>query len=564
MQILQGRPVSPGIAKGPVVIWKKNNFIVERGRIADFEAEVERLEAALKISGIQLADLQEKSTQAIAVNAGKSTSDGEIFRAQSMLLEDEAFVGQIRQLIRGEQVNAEYAVEQVGSRIAEMFAVMEDVYMREREADIRDIVERVLQNLRGEDTILPVLGEPAVIFAEELTPGDTMQFDRDKVLAFVTAKGSVNSHAAILARSMGIPAIVGIDLEQVSACLEVSGDAIVDATCGQLILNPDDKLIEEYNLRIQQEQERKELLRAYKEQDGVTVNGHKLHICANIGSAAEVQDALDNGAEGIGLFRSELLYLGRVDFPSEEEQLEEYKKVLTRMGDRQVIIRTLDIGADKQVSYFGLEPEMNPALGCRGIRVSLRRPDVFKVQLRALFRAAVQRAQSAHRAQRAHWALGNLAIMYPMITSVEEVKQIAQIVCDVAEELEEQGIPYKIPPQGIMIETPAAVMISDELAEMVDFFSIGTNDLTQYTLAIDRQDSSLDAFYNPRHKAILKMIQMVVENAHRAGKWVGICGELAADTSLTETFVRMGVDELSVAPGKVLEIRQKVREMKGD
>ena len=558
MQIFQGKSVSQGIAVGTVVVWQKKNFITERKQITDVSAEIARLEVALEVTKEQLRITQNLSNGALAEN---SASISAIFEAQAMLLEDESFVGQVRKLIGADRVNAEYAVEQVGSQIAEMFATLDDVYMREREADIRDITARVLRNLQGEEDVLPVLEEPSIILAEELTPGETVQFERDKVLAFVTAQGSINSHTAILARSMGIPALVGVDFEEIVGAygaVDLGEEplrkqdstripGIVDGFCGQLILNPDSKSFEEYCFKIQQEQERTELLQAYRDQESITSDGQKIHIYANIGSAVEVQEALDNGAEGIGLFRSEFLYLGRADFPSEEEQLEEYRQVLTKMGNRRVIIRTLDIGADKQAEYFGLEKELNPALGCRGIRVCLRRQDIFRTQLRALFQAAIH---------------GDLAIMYPMITSVEEVGQIAKIVRDVARELKEQGIPYKIPSQGIMIETPAAVMISDELAKKVDFFSIGTNDLTQYTLAMDRQNSSLDEFYNPHHKALLRMIQMVVENAHTAGKWVGICGELAADTTMTESFVRMGVDELSVVSGKVLELRKLVQEMK--
>lgn len=527
MQCFRGKSVSQGITMGPVVVWQKEKFIAERKQVADSEAELTRFEEALELSKAQLDKL----------------ADSAIFQAQSILLEDEGFAGQIRIFIRTEQVNAEYAVQQIGNQIGEMFAAMEDAYMREREADIRDITARVLQNLRREQSVSALLTVPSVVLAEDLTPSETIQFHRDKVLAFVTAKGSANSHVAILARSMGIPALVGIDLEEVSE----GPFAIVDAVDGHLILNPDSNRVEEYSFKIQQEQERKSFLQSFRNQESVTLDGFRVPICANIGAVEEDGDALLNGADGIGLFRSEYLYLGKTEFPSEEEQYQEYKRVLLCMGDKRVIIRTLDIGSDKQAAYLGPEPEANPALGCRGIRFCLRQPDIFKTQLKALLRAAVH---------------GNLAIMYPMITSVEEVEQITKIVNEMAGELEEQGIAYEVPAQGIMVETPAAVMISDELAGMVDFFSIGTNDLTQYTLAVDRQNGSLEAFFHPHHKAILRMIQMVVENAHAAGKWVGICGELAADTMLTEKFVRMGVDELSVVPGKVPELRRKVREIR--
>lgn len=562
-QFFQGKPVSRGIAMGPVVYRKKEKYIIEKKQVADADAELVRLEKAVLRTGAQLEALRQKTLREEAtVNVAESAPAGSaLLEAYRMLLEDESFVGQMRECIQTETVNAEYAVEQVGQKIAGLFAGMADDYMRERAVDVRNVTEYLLKYLGcGEGGTL-VWEEPSIILAEELSPAETIQFDKRKVSAIVTREGSEYSHTAILARSMGIPALVGVDVKQVRNCYEIIGkpgadrlsgkanvmSVIVDAVQGCLVVNPDRETTENYQSLMQQEQERKALLLEYRNRESVTLDGKKVPVCANVGNALEVREALECKADGIGLFRSEFLYLGRSDFPTEEEQLQEYKRVLVAMGEKRVIIRTMDIGSDKQAESLGLEPEENPALGYRGIRISLGYPEMFRTQLRALLRAAVY---------------GNLAVMYPMITSVEEVEQIQALVEQVAGELEQEGIAYRIPLHGIMIETPAAAMISDELAEKVDFFSIGTNDLTQYALAADRQNGKLEAYYNPRHKAVLRMIEMTVKNAHKAGKWVGICGELAADTAYTQEMVRMGVDELSVISGKVLEVRKAVSEIR--
>lgn len=460
-----------------------------------------------------------------------------------MMLEDEDYLEAIHNMIRTEMVNAEYAVAVTGDNFSELFAGMEDDYMKARAADIKDISNRLIRNLTGKEDINSADMEPSVIVADDLSPSETVQMDKDKILAFVTVHGSTNSHTAILARMMNIPALIGVpmDLKEIRTGMT----AVVDGLKGEVIFEPSDEIRAETEKKVCEEQEKLKLLQSLKGKENVTLSGKKIKIFANIGSVTDVGYVLENDAGGIGLFRSEFLYLGRDDFPTEEEQFQAYKQVVQTMAGKNVVIRTLDIGADKQVDYFNLGKEDNPAMGYRAIRICLKQPDIFKTQLRALFRAAVY---------------GNLSVMYPMITSVEEVKRIQAIVAEVRAELEEKEIPHKIPEQGIMIETPAAVMISDELAEMVDFFSIGTNDLTQYTLAVDRQNAKLDDFYHPHHKAILKMIKMAADNAHKCGKWVGICGELGADLELTEEFLRMGIDELSVAPSMVLKVRKAVRE----
>jgi phosphotransferase system enzyme I (PtsI) len=448
-------------------------------------------------------------------------------------------------MIRTEEVNAEYAVSVTGDHFAEMFASMDDEYMKGRAADIQDISNRLVRNLAGVEELDLNAMEPSIIVADDLTPSETIQMDKEKILAFVTVHGSANSHTAILARMMNIPALIGVpmNLDEIQNGMT----AVVDGFQGEVIFEPTEELCKGTFQRMEQEREKLLLLETLKGKENITLDGRQINIYANIGSVGDIGYVMENDAGGIGLFRSEFLYLGHQDFPTEEEQFQAYKQVVQMMAGKKVIIRTLDIGADKQVDYFNLGKEENPALGYRAIRICLMQPEIFKTQLRALLRAAVY---------------GNLSIMYPMITSVEEVKRIYEIVEEVRSELEEAGVPYRIPEQGIMIETPAAVMISDELAEIVDFFSIGTNDLTQYTLAIDRQNDKLDDFYNPHHEAILRMIRMVVDNAHRHGKWAGICGELGADQALTECFVRMGVDELSVAPSMVLKLRKAVREMR--
>ena len=539
MQCFQGKSVYKGIAMGPIVVLKKNDYQVKRTRIEDTEAEVKRVDEALKASQEQLQKLYDKAVREVG------EASAAIFEVHQMMLEDEDYLEAIQNMVRTEQVNAEYAVAVTGDNFAEMFASMDDDYMKARSADIKDISERLVRNLSGQGDVDLSSIEPSVIVADDLSPSETVQMDKDKILAFVTVHGSTNSHTAILARMMNIPALIGVkmDLEAFQSGMT----AVVDGFQGIVIFDPDEETKVQTETKMQEEAEKLKLLQELKGKENVTLDGRKINIYANIGSVGDIGYVMENDAGGIGLFRSEFLYLGRNDFPTEEEQFQAYKQAVQMMAGKKVIIRTLDIGADKQVDYFNLGNEDNPAMGYRAIRICLRQPEIFKTQLRALLRAAVY---------------GNLSIMYPMITSTEEVKKIYEIVAEVEEELKAQEIQYKIPEQGIMIETPAAAIISDKLAEMVDFFSIGTNDLTQYTLAIDRQNEKLDEFYNPHHEAILRMIQMVVDNAHKCGKWAGICGELGADATLTEQFVRMGLDELSVAPSMVLKLRKIVREMK--
>ncbi len=539
MQCFQGKSVYKGIAMGPVVVLRKNDYQVKRTRIEDAEAEAARVDVALKASQEQLQKLYDKAVKEVG------EASAAIFEVHQMMLEDEDYLEAIQSMIRTEQVNAEYAVAVTGDNFAEMFASMDDDYMKARSADIKDISERLVRNLSGQGDVDLSSIEPSVIVADDLSPSETVQMDKDKILAFVTVHGSTNSHTAILARMMNIPALIGVkmNLEE----LQTGMTAVVDGFGGKVTFEPDEELKAQTEARMQEEEEKLKLLQELKGKENITLDGHKINIYANIGSVGDIGHVMENDAGGIGLFRSEFLYLGRNDFPTEEEQFQAYKQAVQMMAGKKVIIRTLDIGADKQVDYFNLGNEDNPAMGYRAIRICLKQPEIFKTQLRALLRAAVY---------------GNLSIMYPMITSTEEVKRIYEIVAEVEEELKAQEIQYKIPEQGIMIETPAAAIISDRLAEMVDFFSIGTNDLTQYTLAIDRQNEKLDEFYNPHHEALLRMIQMVVDNAHKCGKWAGICGELGADVTLTEQFVRMGLDELSVAPSMVLKLRKIVREMK--
>ena len=539
MQSYQGKSVYKGIAMGPVVVLKKNDYQVKRTRIEDPEAEIKRVDEALEKSKEQLQKLYDKAVQEVG------EASAAIFEVHQMMLEDDDYLEAIQNTIRTEQINAEYAVAATGDNFAEMFASMDDDYMKARSADIKDISERLVRNLSGQDDADLSSIEPSIIVADDLSPSETVQMDKDKILAFVTVHGSTNSHTAILARMMNIPALIGVDMDLEE--LHTGMEAVVDGFQGTVIFEPDETMKAQTTEKMAEEAEKLRLLQELKGKENVTLDGHKINIYANIGSVGDIGYVMENDAGGIGLFRSEFLYLGRNDFPTEEEQFQAYKQAVQMMAGKKVIIRTLDIGADKQVDYFNLGNEDNPAMGYRAIRICLKQPEIFKTQLRALLRAAVY---------------GNLSIMYPMITSTEEVKKIYEIVAEVEEELKAQEIQYKIPEQGIMIETPAAAIISDRLAEMVDFFSIGTNDLTQYTLAIDRQNEKLDEFYNPHHEALLRMIQMVVDNAHKCGKWAGICGELGADTTLTEEFVRMGLDELSVAPSMVLKLRKIVREMK--
>lgn len=536
---LSGKSVYKGIAMGNVVVLEKKDHMVMRRKTEDTEGEIQRFNVAVEQTKEQLQKLYNKAVKEVG------EANAAIFEVHQMMLEDEDYVDAILSMIRTEMVNAEYAVAVTGDNFSEMFAGMDDDYMKARAADVKDISNRLAGNLLGrQEMVMEDMGA-SVIVADDLSPSETVQIDKNKVLAFVTVHGSTNSHTAILARMMNIPALIGVpmDLEQIHTGMK----AVVDGFQGEVIFEPSADICQQAEKQIAEEKEKNRLLQMMKGKETETLDGKQINLYANIGSVSDVGYVLENDAGGIGLFRSEFLYLGRDDFPTEEEQFQAYKQVVQTMAGKKVIIRTLDIGADKQVDYFNLGKEDNPAMGYRAIRICLKQPDIFKIQLRALLRASV---------------FGNLSIMYPMITSAEEVKEIYAIVDEVKKEFDSAQIPYRIPEQGIMIETPAAVMISDELAEMVDFFSIGTNDLTQYTLAIDRQNEKLDDFYNPHHKAILKMIRIVVKNAHKAGKWAGICGELGADPLLTEEFVKMGVDELSVAPSMVLKLRKIIREIK--
>ena len=537
MQIYKGKSVFGGIAIGKISVYKKDEQLVKRVKIEDADAEMERYTAARNIAAAQLQKLYDKALKEVG------EANAAIFEVHQMMLEDEDYNESVENIIHSQMVNAEYAVASTADNFAQMFEAMDDDYMRGRAADVRDISERVITVLAGGAGSGLDSDEPVIIAADDLAPSETVQLDKDKVLSFVTAHGSENSHTAILARTMGIPALIGtgIDLDET-----VDGKlGIVDGTNGVVYVDPDAELLEEMKKKQQEEQEKKRLLQTLKGKENITLDGQKVMLYANVGNIKDLGIALQNDAGGIGLFRSEFIYLGQDHYPTEEEQFQIYKTVAETMAGRRVIIRTLDIGADKQCDYFELDKEDNPAMGLRAIRICLTRPEIFKTQLRALFRASVY---------------GNINIMYPMIISVDEVRQIKAIVEEVKAELAEQGIEYGNPAQGIMIETPASVMMSRELAEEVDFFSIGTNDLTQYTLAIDRQNSKLDKFFDSHHPAVLRMIQMTVENAHKAGIWCGICGELGADQALTKDFLAMGVDELSVSPGCILPLRNIILE----
>ena len=532
-----GKSVYKGTAIGPINVLKKSDGIVKRQHVEDVAAELQRLEDAKKQAQAQLGALYEKALQEVGeVNA-------QIFEVHQMMLEDEDYQDAIHSMIETEELNAEYAVAVTGDNFAEIFANMDDEYMQARSADVKDISNRLIRNLSGEEELDWAHMEPSIIVADDLTPSETVQMDKRKILAFVTVHGSTNSHTAILARMMNIPALIGVPVELDSLHSGTMG--IVDGKDAVFCVDPDEATIAAAHEMQARAAEQKRLLANYKGRPSVTKSGRKVNVYANIGSVSDVAYVQENDAEGIGLFRSEFLYLERETFPTEEEQFQIYRTVAETMAGKPVIIRTLDIGADKKCDYFEMEPEENPAMGCRAIRICLTRPEIFKTQLRALFRAS---------------AFGNISIMYPMIISVEEVHQIKEIVAEVKQELTEQGVAFGEPKQGIMIETPAAVMMSAELAKEVDFFSIGTNDLTQYTLAIDRQNPKLDAFYDPHHPAVLRMIQMVVENAHKAGIWAGICGELGADQTLTRRFLAMGVDELSMSPGSILPVRKIILE----
>ena len=536
MRVLEGKSVFSGIAIGKISILQKADTSVKRTKVENPEAEITRVQEAKEKAVEQLQKLYDKALREVG------ESGAAIFEVHQMMLDDEDYLDSIDNIIRTENVNAEYAVATTGDNFADMFAQMDDDYMKARAADVKDISDRLVRVLSGHDEGDMDAAEPSIIVAEDLAPSETVQMDKSKVLAFVTRKGSSNSHTAILARTMNIPALINIEYDD-----SMDGKmAVVDGKTGSLIVEPDADTLKKYQDQKDEELRQRAMLKELKGKTTETKSGHKIHLYANIGSTGDVASVLANDAEGIGLFRSEFIYLEKDNYPTEEEQFQIYKAVAQNMAGKKVIIRTLDIGADKQIDYFDMAHEENPAMGYRAIRICLDRPEVFKTQLRALFRASM---------------FGNISIMYPMIISVTEVKQIKAIVAEVKKELTEQGIPFKDDvEQGVMIETPAAVMISDLLAKEVDFFSIGTNDLTQYTLAIDRQNAKLDNIYDSHHEAVLRMIQMVIDNAHKEGIWAGICGELGADQSLTKEFLAMGVDELSVSPGSILPLRKIILE----
>lgn len=535
--VLEGKSVFGGIAIGRLSIYNKKENQVKREKITDVEAEITRFTDAKETAKEQLKGFYEKAVKEVGeVNAA-------IFEVHQMMLDDLDYVESITNMIRTQEVNAEFAVASTGDNFSKMFAAMDDDYMKERAADVKDISNRVISILQNAENGSVTGEEPVILLADDLAPSETVQLDKSKVLSFVTRHGSTNSHTAILARTMNIPALIGIDFSE-----DVNGKmGIVDGYTGKLYIEPDEEAMKKYEAKKAEDENKKCLLLELKGKENVTLDGKKINLYANIGGVADVANALSNDAGGIGLFRSEFLYLESEDYPTEEAQFAAYKTVAENMAGKKVIIRTLDIGADKQVDYFHMEKEENPAMGYRAIRICLDRPEIFKTQLRAIYRASYY---------------GTISIMFPMIISVKEVKRIKEIVAEVKAELTTEGIPFKDCELGIMIETPAAVMISDLLAEEVDFFSIGTNDLTQYTLAIDRQNPKLDSFYDSHHEAILRMLQMVVDNGHKHGCWVGICGELGADTTLTSTFLKMGFDELSVSPAMILRVREEIRNTK--
>ncbi len=538
MITLEGKSVFGGVAIGKIQFYKRNEITIKRTRVEDVEAEVERFQNAKAKTLELLKGLYEKALEDVG------EANAMIFEAHQLMLEDPDYVESIENIICTQDVNAEYAIGATADNFAAIFEAMNDAYMQGRAADVRDVSERLLQALSSQNETVMVMDEPVIIAADDLVPSETVQLDKEKVLSFVTMYGSANSHTAILARTMNIPAVIGL-----GEALKEEYDgkvAIVDGVDGKVYIDPDEETMVSMQKKQKKDQEQKELLNQLKGKENVTKSGQKVNVYANIGNLADVGAVLKNDAGGIGLFRSEFLYLESDTYPTEEQQFAVYKKVAETMAGKKVIIRTLDIGADKQVDYFKLDKEDNPALGYRAIRICLTRPEIFKTQLRALYRAS---------------AYGQISIMFPMIISVAEVKKIKEIVEEVKAELRTEGAAFREDVElGIMIETPAAVMVSRELAKEVDFFSVGTNDLTQYTLAIDRQNQKLEDFYDSHHPAVLAMIRMAAESAHAEGKWIGICGELGADVTLTETFLKMGIDELSVAPGMVLKVRQKIRE----
>ena len=538
MITLEGKSVFGGVTIGKIQFYKRNEITIKRTRVEDVEAEVERFQNAKAKTLELLKGLYEKALEDVG------EANAMIFEAHQLMLEDPDYVESIENIIRTQDVNAEYAIGATADNFAAIFEAMDDAYMQGRAADVRDVSERLLQALSSQNETVMVMDESVIIAADDLMPSETVQLDKEKVLSFVTMYGSANSHTAILARTMNIPAVIGL-----GEALKEEYDgkvAIVDGVDGKVYIDPDEETMASMQKKQKKDQEQKELLNQLKGEENVTKSGQKVNVYANIGNLADVGAVLKNDAGGIGLFRSEFLYLESDTYPTEEQQFTVYKKVAETMAGKKVIIRTLDIGADKQVDYFKLDKEDNPALGYRAIRICLTRPEIFKTQLRALYRAS---------------AYGQISIMFPMIISVAEVKKIKEIVEEVKAELRTEGAAFREDVElGIMIETPAAVMVSRELAKEVDFFSVGTNDLTQYTLAIDRQNQKLEDLYDSHHPAVLAMIRMAAESAHAEGKWIGICGELGADVTLTETFLKMGIDELSVAPGMVLKVRQKIRE----
>lgn len=533
MKEYKGKSVFGGIAIGRIKVYNKSEQQVKRVHIDDTEHEKKRYYAAVDKAAMQLQELYDKAVKEVG------EANAAIFEMHQIMLTDDDYKESVENIIDSQHVNAEYAVAQTGDNYAAMFAAMEDEYMRGRSADVKDISERLINILSGFNASFMVSDEPVIIVAEDLAPSETVQLDKDKILSFVSVKGSVNSHTAILARTMGIPALIGTPVIPDN---DIDGKmGIVDGNSGCLYVDPDNEKLGYYRKKQDEQLKQKELLQLLKGREDITIDGRKIKLYANIGNVKDVMTVKANDAAGIGLFRSEFIYLERDTFPTEEEQFNIYRTVAENMAGKPVIIRTLDIGADKQCDYFNMDKEDNPALGMRAIRICLTRTEIFKTQLRALYRAS---------------AYGNINIMYPMIANMWEIDRIKEIEKEVRDELKQQGIDIGDVQTGIMIETPAAVMLSDELAEKVDFFSIGTNDLTQYTLAVDRQNPKLDSFFDPHHPAVLKMIKMVVDNAHKAGIWAGICGELGADTSLTREFLKMGVDELSVSPGRILQIRK--------
>ncbi|MCR5624697.1 MAG: phosphoenolpyruvate--protein phosphotransferase [Lachnospiraceae bacterium] len=538
MVIYQGKAVFEGVAIGKLSVYKKSEQIVKREKITDVEAEIDRYTKARELSIKQLQDLYEKAVKEVG------ESGAEIFEAHQMMVDDGDYIDSVENIIRTQEVNAEYAVAETGDNFQKMFLDMEDEYFRGRAADIKDITERIISALSGAGDAGISSDEPVIVVADDLAPSETVQMDKDKILSFVTVHGSANSHTSILAKTMNIPAIIGCEIPLDD---EMDGKmAVVDGFEGKVYVEPDEDVLEEKKKLLDKELEKKALLEQLKGKENVTLDGQHINIYANIGNTKDLALVLKNDAGGIGLFRSEFIYLGSDDYPTEEEQFAIYKQVAESMAGKKVIIRTLDIGADKQADYFNLPKEENPAMGMRAIRICLTQPEIFKTQLRAILRAS---------------AFGKISIMFPMIISVDEVKKIKTIVNEVKQELDSEGLKYdKDIELGIMIETPAAVMMAEELAEEVDFFSVGTNDLTQYTLAIDRQNQTLDDFYDSHHPGLMKMLKMIVDGAHKGGAWAGICGELGSDLTLTKEFLAMGYDELSVSPGRVLPLRKVVLE----